>query len=79
MSINIALGFQPPFEPITALFTLTGLWPNDIIPFQTNGKTNPLFQTKKHLKSHDSVYMYVLTSNSSREILATLSSTYSPG
>ena len=24
---NIVLGFHPPFEPITALFTVTGLWP----------------------------------------------------
>ena len=24
---NIVLSFHPPFEPITALFTITGLWP----------------------------------------------------
>ena len=24
---NIVLSFYPPFEPITALFTFTGLWP----------------------------------------------------
>ena len=24
---NIVLSFHPPFEPITALFTFTGLWP----------------------------------------------------
>ena len=33
---NIVLSFHPPFEPITALFTITGLWPLKIIPF---GKT----------------------------------------
>ena len=26
---NIVLSFHPPFEPITALFTFTGLWPMD--------------------------------------------------
>ena len=25
---NIVLSFHPPFEPISALFTITGLWPS---------------------------------------------------
>ena len=28
-NINIVLSFHPPFEPISALFTITGLWPED--------------------------------------------------
>ena len=30
---NIVLSFHPPFEPITALFTFTGLWPKLSINF----------------------------------------------
>ena len=31
---NIVLSFHPPFEPISALFTFTGLWPKDITYFR---------------------------------------------
>ena len=31
---NIVLSSHPPFEPITALFTITGLWPKAITHFR---------------------------------------------
>ena len=31
---NIVLSFHPHFEPISALFTFTGLWPKDITHFR---------------------------------------------
>ena len=30
-NFNIVLSFRPPFEPITALFTITGLWPHGLV------------------------------------------------
>ena len=30
-NINIVLSIHQPFEPISALFTITGLWPNDYL------------------------------------------------
>ena len=29
-NLNIVLRFHPPFEPITTLFTITGLWPKTV-------------------------------------------------
>ena len=28
-NLNVLLSFNPPFEPISALLTITGLWPKD--------------------------------------------------
>ena len=33
-NINIMLSFHPPFEPISALLTTTGLWRKDITIFR---------------------------------------------
>ena len=55
---NIVLSFHPPFEPITALFTFTGLWPRDFIsqyPVLTRGKDQN--RTAACRKSSDVIVM----------------------
>ena len=33
-NLNIVLSFHPPFKPITAIFTTTGMWPKDLTLFR---------------------------------------------
>ena len=38
---NIVLSFHPPFEPITALFTFSGLWPLSFLSYELRHKKTP--------------------------------------
>ena len=46
--LDIVLSFYRPFEPSTALFTITGLWPKKQTPFYKNDQRNLIIQTNKH-------------------------------
>ena len=46
------LSFYQPLEPITALFTITGLWHKKQTPFKKNDQRNPIIQTNKHFIVH---------------------------
>ena len=53
---KIVQKIDPPFEPITALFTITGLRPKGLkcssLAFQINDTKHPFIQTNKHFKAH---------------------------
>ena len=66
---NIVQSFHPPFDPITALFTFTGLWPKDITNFRQRTKKIVKIQTNKHFKAHLYCLLHHLPQSYSREPL----------
>ena len=64
---NIVLSFHPPFEPITALFTFTGLWPKAITHFRQRTKKIVKFKPINILKHIYIVCLHHLPQIYSRE------------